>query len=165
MTLTSTPLETLFFPIVQHTQALSKVILINTCILLQDPGRLSHLFLVHPTFLNLPPIISAERKSMLWTYLLTHWNLFPSSQWMALVTGKDSCISGLAAHHTRRPVSKVSHLLHHLLLPPILLVKVTFRISTSPPSPSLTTSLSLYLGSMRQSASDSLWTIISRMSW
>ncbi len=75
MTLTSTPLETLFFPIVQHAQALSKVVLINTCILLQDPGGLLHLFLVHPTRLNLPPILSAGRKSMLWTYLLTHGEL------------------------------------------------------------------------------------------
>jgi hypothetical protein len=129
--------------------------LISSCILLQDPGRLLRHFLVHPTYLNLPPILSAGTKSMLWTFLLTNWNLFPLSQWTALITSRDSCISGLAAHHTRRPVLTVSHLLHHLLLPPILLVKATFRISTFPLLPSSTTRLSLSLGSMRWSTSNS----------
>ncbi len=108
--------------------------------------------------------LSPGTKSMLQIYLLIHQNLFLLSQWVVLITSKDSCVSGLAAYHTRRPVSKGSHLLHHMLLPPVLLIKATFGISTFPLFPSLTTSLSLSLGLTRQSASNFLRTMLSRMS-
>ncbi len=58
---------------------------ISSCILLQDPGGLMCLFLVHHTCLSLPPILSTRTKGMLWPYLLINRNLFPSSRWMALI--------------------------------------------------------------------------------
>ena len=135
-TLASTPSETLFLLVAQHAQTPSKAMTISSCTILRDPYGLLPLLLVHPMRLSLPPILSTWTKSMFWTYLLIQWNLFPCSRWTALITGMDSYISRLAAHHTRRLVLKGSHLLPHLLLPIILLVKATFGISTFPLLPS-----------------------------
>jgi hypothetical protein len=142
-TLASTPSETLFLLVAQHAQTPSKAMTISSCTLLRDPYGLLPLLLVHPMRLSLPPILSTWTKSMFWTYLLIHLNLFSSSQLTALLTSMDSYISRLAANNTRRPISKGSHLLYHLLLPPILLIKVTFRSLTFQLLLSLATSLSL----------------------